>query len=301
MSTLATLSTKPLYGGTQISHLWEMKGVEYALRKFLPKTWEYNPKLNILELFAGNEENGNVLRSLGIPIDTYVSVDGFAPDAQIKANLAYASVSLQSLIPKKLAKTKWDAVFALYNSPETTVRDSEFNITRELVLNVFRNMASVCTPAHTLAIVSYSGSYNEQVFENTLNEKSEAEDTFDYFTVPSFYEQFKALDHALPTTLEYAITNKYNRLSATLKIFFSRIKVKQNDKVKFTLDIAEPFSFRYWSESELLDIARDAGFNQFHMLAFEDDIYRPSFVWEVDPVVTNSEEYKETELLVFLK
>lgn len=209
-----------------------------------------NKLIQVLELFSGNNEQKEPLlracESVGVTDVIYAGLDLFAPHCDIKAD---------ALEWQPDPDRRFDVTIAGFSSVESTVCDVGGVITRAKVMELLEN-------AHNMSgvlILDYSANpiYPGREFP-PLSElcvqlhSAYHEDMFVY----------AKLKPGPGYTLRSTANVQYNRATGCIEYHIVDLIIQDGlGRTRWQATVDQPVHFRYWSESEMVDMCTEAGWN----------------------------------------
>ena len=218
------------------------------------------PALRILELFAGVSEHKALFESISrLPIQKYDALD---INHTIKSPHVMIGDALTADYPG------YNFIMAHYYSLATCT-DSRAAL-QALFNNVHRNLTSAKKRKKGSAAFYFHLGHDG--YTNALLNVGVPVKNFELF-VPYGHDLRKAfnLDRYDDCTLTYDTLREYNRVTSLNTDWVKNIKLRIKGVPVVEFKIAQPFVSRFWSEPEVVDIAKEAGFTGFHFYHFGTD------------------------------
>lgn len=265
-------SCYPLYR-TMYGSSPALKTHEMAMSAVLLADWFKGDRENVslLELFCGNKEHADLLYAHSPYWIEYTGLDMHAPEADIKMDAR-----------KLMLPNKYDAILAVYHSIETTVAEDDGLISRRVVQQLFANCKKHLNKDGCM-IIAYNGlpitpdndsHLGNHVRSVTLHPMMHA-DFFEAMSMTPDYGYKLVID----------MNTEYDRISGCTIDTYNSITVNKGDTNRLRIEVEKPFVFRYWSESEIIDMAKEAGFTEFSFYASPGDLDTSAYVNSLDELV----------------
>lgn len=276
--------------GTQLDHIYDDYGLYslYYSREFDVKAFEalnaivaasdfyhrYLKRekvsgLRILELFAGRSEHKDFfVNNCGLPIETYSCLDNAK---HLKTNPEPGVVYGDALHMSKLGNTNYNLMLSFFHSLNGPIDLKASEIDRKTVLLHLKNAASILKRAEIGAYFLHLGNPGlgpiaEQV--SSLDDEEVVTTTMYVHAGHRLRTQYKVAPSDT-MFVEFVTSSEYRRSASTMYTKFKTIRVMsssptgRNPKVLNWITVRTPFIFRTWSENEMIDMMREAGFTDF--------------------------------------
>lgn len=250
-----------LYGVNNYHKSYDSLTAAVALENWVQETKA--KKINILEAFSGKSEHkDSFIQQFGYAdlVSSYNCLDKYAVSQQSASVIAGDALTFDY--------SKFNVVLAFYYSLNSTfIQGVEFP--RKVLDAFFLNLYSTLKPKS--AVFLHLGAVD---FRFALEQVSEP-DVHDITLRPNceLLKYFHIFDK--PAVLKYRVSNYYDRLTRCNYAKYTKICIVCDDEDQITIAISSPFIHRFWSESEVIDSMRSAGFSKFrfyHNTMSHDDL-----------------------------
>lgn len=250
---------KYLYGKSTAYSLQESTIAAMILRD-----WFGKKSVNLLELCCGSREHE---RGLIENYPSYLNYKGL----DLNNDLADYN---QDIVKMDLP-TRFNAILAAYFTIQTfSVKDDKNNygITRDLLVTLFKNCKDHLEKGGCLIVDYACYPLNEDSdmdwFDLADDNGDENEDEIDPIIHSELFDYFNL--KKVPHTISCVINTTYNRETGCIYHKMNKFHVKLNKQIVAKVVVKRPVIFRFWAESEVIDAAREAGFNKFKFYSVPD-------------------------------
>lgn len=210
---------------------------------------------NVLEIFAGRGEHEKHLKlPPELKITRYTHND-----------LRDHSAECPNFVQGDATTTKFDFgqnfIAALFYTM-SSVHDDHGSHNRQLMVKLFKNAYDNLPPGGAFYFDFCSGGYAMSLAVDATDE--EDEETEVVVEPDSALRLALGIPYHIGCKIQYRKRSVYDRTTATcIDHFVTPISVIAGARTVATIHIKEPMTQRYYSEPELVDIAREAGFTDF--------------------------------------
>lgn len=266
-----------LYGRDIDAKAFEAVNACIAAEHFWMDRLNQKSKLSILEMFAGISEHKNFfLQSCKAPISRYACLDN-------QPGVANDDVVIGDAITDEYPGS-FNFLIAYYYSLATCIYDANYIHSRESMVKFLRNVQHnlTLTKGTTKRSGKPKGGFyfnlSSNGYFNALANIGTPIKKFEYH-VPICHpirKMFGIDAYAKSVMLTADTKRTYDRMLSTNYDYLENVQLWVGNKVVAKFKIARPFSHRFWSETEIVDIAKEVGFTDIvfynNMVASGEDL-----------------------------
>lgn len=238
------------HGSTPTDRVNNVSGFMCAIEMWMEKrNFSYTTGLDVLELFSGNSEHKKYfLDQAKFKVGSYKCIDIVPQDS--------TDVVVADVRKDKLPKAH---LIVGYYLSANSIMDDSYKPTRKIMLETFRNIHASLKPDGAFVLDFFP---NGNSCLESLN--ADPEQVHD-FRIPYFHSMrtlVKFPESGRELRLKYKSVETYDRKGLFCDETLSNILVYSPDNKKtvarITLNL--PLRQRYWTEPELVEIAKEVGF-----------------------------------------
>jgi SAM-dependent methyltransferase len=211
---------------------------------------------------AGSQHEGYFRQHATFPIKSY-----YKNELRKYGGMVFPDVMIGDAESLKTDIT-FDMIFAFFY-PLPQIMDNNWNHSRPKMQRVFSNMAR---------LLKTGGGFYFDIAPDGY--RIGFEDLIDYHESECMQELVIPYQHPLRDELglkshSYVYVNvdrefTYDRIGCCAVTKFDEMQFYEDGKLAVTVDVERPWTQRFWSETEIIDIAKEAGFIDFMFFRSED-------------------------------